>query len=282
MNPIKKQLMVLASVATAFAATAQTQQPLTLTYFEDPTLVNSTLQNTTVTDFTKWAKNGAGAYQDLTWAGVGTIDEVYLQKANLYGGATGTGYYPVQSAAPSGVGGANAIKETVLTLNKPSSYFGLWWSAGDLYNTLSFYSGDKLIASFNTKTLLDMLPSSYFGNPTAKFDGKDGNEPFAFLNVFASVGVTWDKIVFDNPGSSGFESDNWTVRSQAWGTLPGESGSMPGIKFAVVNGTKIALVAAPEPAHVVASLTGLALVLAIARKKSLAAKQSVTVTKLTQ
>ena len=273
MNSLKKQILLLTSLVSALAASGQSQAPLTITYFENPTMVNSSLKDTSVTDFSDWAKNGAGAYKDLTWSGVGTIDEVYLQKANLYGGATGTGYYPVQSAAPSGVGGPNAVAETTLTLNKPSSYFGLWWSAGDPYNTLSFYSGNTLIASFDTKTILDNLPNSYFGNPTTKFNGQDRGEPFAFLNVYAKQGVTWDRVVMNNDGSSGFESDNWTVRSQAWGTLAGETGSAPGRQVATVSGTKVSLLAAPEPANVVAIFTGVVLVLAIARKKGGLANQ---------
>ncbi len=273
MNQLKKQILLVTSLMSALAASGQSSAPLTITYFENPTMVNSSVKDTSVTDFSAWAKNGAGAYKDLTWSGVGTIDEVYLQNANLYGGATGTGYYPVQSAAPGGVGGPNAIDETTVTLNKPSSYFGLWWSAGDPYNTLSFYSGNKLIASFDTKTILDNLPKSYFGNPTTKFNGQDSWEPFAFLNVYAQPGVTWDKIVFDNPGSSGFESDNWTVRSQAWGTLAGETGAAPGVHVATVSGTKISLLAAPEPANVVAIFTGIILVVAIARKKGSVASQ---------
>ncbi len=268
MKNYKNQLLVLVSMVSTVAALGQASQPLTITYFEQPTEVKSSLQGTTTTDFSSWAQNGAGAYKDLTWSGVGTIDEVYLQKANLYGGATGTGYYPVQSAAPGGVGGQNAIDETVVTLNKPSSYFGLWWSAGDPYNTLSFYSGNTLVATFNTKTILDSLPGAYFGNPTAAFKGQDAGEPFAFLNVYGKQGVTWDKIVFDNPGSSGFESDNWTVRQQAWGTLPGEKGSAPGKQVATVSGNKISLVAAPEPSHVVGVVTAAVLVVAIARKKN--------------
>jgi hypothetical protein len=274
MNKMNKQIAVLASMVSTLAAIGQTQQGLTITYFENPAVVNSTLKDTTVTDFSSWAQNGAGAYKDLTWSGVGTINEVYLQNANLYGGATGTGYYPVQSAAPGGVDGGNAIAETVVKLDKPSSYFGLWWSAGDPYNTLSFYSGDKLVATFDTKTILDALPRSYFGNPTTTFKGQDGSEPFAFLNVFGKANVTRDKIVFDNPGSTGFESDNWTVRSQAWGSLPGETGSAPGVHVATVSGNKVTLVAAPEPAHVVGILTAGVLVVAIARKKGSAVTQT--------
>ena len=265
---LRPKTLILVTVVSALAAAGEARGAVTVTYFENPGAVNSTLKNTSVTDFSAWATRGAGAYKDLTWSGVGTIDQVYLQKANLYGGAAGTGFYPVQSAAPGGVGGASAIDETTVTLQKPSSYFGLWWSAGDPYNTMAFYSGNNLVASFSTKSILDALPKSYFGNPTTTFKGQDAGEPFAFLNVFGGPGVTWDKVVFDNPGSSGFESDNWTVRSQAWGTLAGETGGTPGVRVATVNGKAISLTAAPEPPCVVAGFTGLALVIAIARKKA--------------
>lgn len=264
---LKQKILILVTAASAVAAAGEARGAVTVTYFENPGTVNSTLKDTSVTDFSALATQGAGAYQDLTWSGVGTIDQVYLQKANLYGGASGTGYYPVQSAPPGGVGGSTAIDETTVTLNKPSSYFGLWWSAGDPYNTLSFFSGDKLVATFSTQSILDSLSAKYFGNPTSTFKGQDAGEPFAFLNVFGGPGVTWDKVVFDNPGSTGFESDNWTVRSQAWGTLPGETGSAPGVHVAIVNGNLVTLTAAPEPACVVAGFTGFVLLVAIARKK---------------
>jgi hypothetical protein len=260
-------ILALVSMVTAATALAETAPALTVTYVENPGAVNSSLQGTSVTDFSAWAKNGAGAYKNLSWTGVGTIDQVYLQKANLYGGATGSGYYAVDSASPSGVGGVNAVSKSTLTLNTPSSYFGLWWSAGDPYNTLSFYSGNTLIASFDTKSVLNALPKSYFGNPTSTFSGQDKGEPFAFLNVYGKPGVTWDKVVFSNAGTSGFESDNWTVRQQAWGTLAGESGAAPGVAVATVSGTSLTLVTTPEPAHVVGVFTAGILAVAVARKK---------------
>jgi hypothetical protein len=265
---MKTQTTILLAALAGLTAVRSASAAVTLTYVEAPGAVNSTVQGTTVSDFNALGTQGAGVYNNLQIPGIGTANQVYLQNANQYGGATGQGVYPVQSAPPGGVGGPQAINETVLTLNKPSSYFGLWWSAGDAANTLSFYNNNTLVAQFNTQSILDLLPQSYFGNPTSAFKGQDSWEPFAFLNVYGGKGVTFNKIVFDNPGSSGFESDNWTVRQQAWGALPNDKGGYPGKFVAQVNGTKVSLTAAPEPSLTVAGLVGFALLLVAARGKA--------------
>ena len=146
-----------------------------------------------------------------------------VQAANQYGGAGGTGKYfavGVQS---------NSTTPVALDLNTLSTYFGLWWSAGDAYNGLSFYSGGTLIQRETTADVVTLLnhgtgtisaangnvynTSAYFGNPNANFPGMDSGEPFAFLSFVSST--PFDRVVFDNSGSlaSGFESDNHTLIS---------------------------------------------------------------------
>jgi hypothetical protein len=185
---------------------------------------------------------------------VGTIDQVYLQAANQYGGATGTGFYPVQSNPiyGSSVGGANAVETTTLTPGNSSAYFGLWWSAGDAYNSLSFYSGNTLEATYTTASLLALLPSSYNGNPTSAFKGQDGGEAFAFINFYGLGGTTWTSVKLSDNYNTGFESDNWTSRGLAWGSDPNDVGPLPGVQVA---DDLVAPVPAPEPANVVAGLT---------------------------
>jgi hypothetical protein len=252
---------------SALLAAPAARAAVTLTYVENPGAVNSTLKGTTVYNFDAAGQQGAGVYNNLNWAGVGSINQVYLQNDNLYGGATGQGVYPVQSEGPGGVGGNQAVETTTLTLNQPSSYFGLWWSAGDAANTLSFYNGNTLVAQFNTQSILDTLPRSYYGNPVSAFQGADAGEPFAFLNVYGGPGVSWNKVVFSNPSGSGFESDNWTVRSQGWGALAGENGAAPGVQVATVSGTRVSLTPAPEPSFTVAGLVGAATVLVAVRTR---------------
>jgi len=253
--------LVLATAA--FMVAPPLHASLVVTYAEDSGAINSTLQNTSVINFTSLATSGAGNYTNLTWTSpslgtVGTIDQVYLQSADQFGGANYTGsqpsgYYPVQSVPPYAVGWG-AITPTSLTFTKPSAYFGLWWSAGDPFNTLTFYNGSTQLAQYNTSSLLGKLPSSYYGNPVYPGYKADGGEPFAFLNFYGMAGTDFTKVVFSNSAWSGFESDNWTVRQQAYGTLPGENPKTPpGVLVAtVVTPTLDSLSAVPEPSTTLA------------------------------
>lgn len=206
------------------------------------------------------------AQSPLIWSGVGSYDSASVIAANKYGGAGGTGYYLVQSQSV----GARVVT-TTLTLDTPSSYFGLWWSAGDAKNQLAFYNGSSLVASFNTQTLVNVLPSSYAGNPNSAFLGQNSGEKYAFLNIYSDSGVVFDKIVFSNIGTSGFESDNHTVRVEGWGTLPGESGPAPGIAVARIDGTSVTpiVVAVPETSTWMMGLLALGAVTLIVRRRSL-------------
>jgi len=231
------------ALSTAFALGAVFQAEgagILLTYAENPGVQTSTLANTSYMDFSSVAPNLDGS---LTWAGVGTYDQVAIIPANRYGGADGTGTYLVQS---NGIPPGGAVPTTTLTLNTPSAYFGLWWSAGDATNRLTFYNGADVIADFTTASLLSVLPTTYKGNPTTPFLGQNSGENYAFFNVFGQDGSTWDRIVFGNDGGSGFESDNHTTRISAWGSEPGESGPEPGVPVMQVNGSTVSPVA-PVP-----------------------------------
>jgi hypothetical protein len=126
--------------------------------------------------------------------------------ANQYGGAGLVGSYPQLFAgsytitlASSGVPGVN--------------YFGLWISALDAQNSLSFYSGNNLLLAFTPTQMLAAInarsdKASYYGNPNNMT--LNSNEPYAFVNFFATGG-TFDRVVFSNAGGTAFESDNHTV-----------------------------------------------------------------------
>ena len=223
-------------VACAVAMTSA-QANLIMTYAEQPGVQVSTVADTTMFNFDslptgKLAKN-------VDFLGAGTIDKVYVIPANQYGGAADAAYpngspYAVESSS-SGLG-ANVT--TTLTWNQPSAYFGMWWSAGDPNNYLSFYNGNTLLGEFDTKWLDQKVGKTYYGDPVPGANhGKDSGEAFAFINFYAVDGVKFDKIVLSNPGSSGFESDNWTVRAAAYGTNPGDGSTLPGVPVEVVNGT---------------------------------------------
>jgi hypothetical protein len=140
--------------------------------------------------------------------------------ADDYGGANNSQYMYVGNRRTG-----DALVVT-LDLSTPRNYFGFWWSAGDASNRLSLYSGGLLIATFQTSDITTMLATSpiyaldgvtsylssqYKGNPnTGPYSGHASGESFAYVNLVAT-GFAFDKIVFDNNGTSGFENDNHSV-----------------------------------------------------------------------
>jgi len=241
---MKTKYSLLLGSALALGAAATAHADLIVTYAEQPNLENTSLNGTSVFDFNSLTANRR--YTDLAWSGVGTIDSIYVKGADNYGGATdathGSGSnYGVQSTS---VGTPNNVIASTLNLNAPISYFGLWWSAGDAKNVLDFYNSGSLVAEFTTGNLMAALPSTYDGNPRNR--SLDSGEPFGFINFYGQSGVSWDKIVFRNNGSSGFEADNYTVRAEAWGTLEGETGAAPGKVVETINGLVSTPAAVPD------------------------------------
>jgi hypothetical protein len=254
-------LMGLLLVASSINASAN----LIVTYAEQPGVESSTLANTQVETFNSLTANTK--YTNLAWtdgtgATIGTFDSIYIKSADQYGGATGTGYsngsnYAVESLS---VGSPNNVQTSTLTLNTASAYFGFWWSAGDKYNDVSFYSGSTLVADFSTATLMSKLPSTYNGNPRGP-TSLDPSEPFAFINFYGASGVTFDKIVFTDTQSTGFEADNYTVRTDAWGTQTGETGAAPGITLATISGSSVYVI--PEPSSTLLLMLGFGMLVAV-------------------
>lgn len=120
--------------------------------------------------------------------------------ADQHGGANGTQYISV--GAQAGSGGT-----LTLALNGPADYFGMWWSAIDGQNQLDLYSGATLVGHFDS-TNLPAFSGAYFGNPN---NGLNTGEPYAYVNFSGTAGTTFDRIVFTNPSSTGFESDNHSI-----------------------------------------------------------------------
>ena len=192
---------------------------------------NTTLSGVSVENFSGY---NAGVYNNVNWSGVGSINQVSLINNNQYGGTPTSTIYPVQSE--SGLGGQSPVESTTISLKNPVSYFGLYWSAGDSGNHLDFYNGNTLVGSFLTSTLMNNLPSSYNGNPNSAQKGQDAGEKFGFINFFANPDTTFNKIVLSNPSSSGFESQDWTVRVGAYD--PKNDGVIPGTPVAEFTTSK--------------------------------------------
>lgn len=145
---------------------------------------------------------------------LGVYENSVIVKNEVWGGSKGSQYME-----PNG--------QATLKLNSAQRYFGMWWSAGDATNILDFYSGDSLLHSFTTADVISFLQakpdsSAYYGNPNANYQGRNTNEPYAFLNFYAdpnNLDVTFDKIVFTH---AQFESDNHTI-AKTYGKTSGTS-----------------------------------------------------------
>lgn len=207
-----------------------------VSYAESPGEQATQVQNTKTMTFDGI---GTGFKTNLAFAPGGTVmgtyDQITIKNSDQYGGAYNTPYATVSGYT------------STLTLASNIAYFGLWWSAGDPANILEFYSDHQLVAKFTTDNLVNVLPTTYKGNPTSGFLGQNSSERYAYLNFFGQSGTTWDEIRITNAGSSGFESDNHSVRVEAFDEET--EGPLPGVVFESVDGLNVTQITpTPEPA----------------------------------
>lgn len=144
--------------------------------------------------------------------------------ANFYAGAASETGLPANGGSGTPFADIAPGEAMDIALDGTASYFGFHWEAGNQYDRVRLYSGDTLLANFSFASLMDALESAeldasggtsyatedYFGNPVS---GQQGHEPYAYVHIFASEGVTFDRIVMsEDAGSPGyFEFDNMTV-----------------------------------------------------------------------
>jgi hypothetical protein len=162
--------------------------------------------------------------------------------ADAYGGAGGTGDYLQVTSGNS----------MTLTLSQSVNYFGLWFSALDSGNELSFYNGNNLLLSYTPTDFATAVGTCtgggnpYCGNPN---NGEDPNEQFAYLNFLDTDG-TFNKIVIaEVPGvSADFEADNNAI-----------------VQSGTSTGTVLG--ATPEPSGLLLLGTGLGALAGIVRRR---------------
>jgi PEP-CTERM motif len=184
-----------------------------------PGVQASTVPGVTTETFNEFSP---GQYSNLNVA-MGTITAIggqfSIQSADQFGGAGGVGSYIAIGAQ------AGSTAPVLLTLSGPQAYFGIWVSAADQFNQISFFSGSQLVAAYNAPAglaELAKLPDAdqYFGNPN---NGQNPREPYGYLNFSGSNGTTFTSVVLENSGTTatGFESDNWSTSAVAPTTIPG-------------------------------------------------------------
>jgi len=185
---------------------------------------------------------GAGAEIAGTYTG-----NITLSNDFTWGGADGTGYYPTVSKS-------NYTLSLTTSGGLPGvNYFGLWFSALDNGNQLQFYENSTLLYTFTPATFSKLvgactLSNQFCGNPN---NGDDTSEQFAFLNFYDMDGY-FNKIVFTETSTAGFESDNHTV------------GYMNPVE---PTGTLVS--STPEPGSIVLLFTGLLMLVAVRRRFAL-------------
>ena len=173
------------------------------------------------------SSGGVSTFNGTTNFGGSSITGTYsgdfsINKPDMFGGAGGTGFY-IATTTPNGQPGSYT-----LNLSAQVNYFGLWFSALDLGNNLTFINTvtDTTVFTFspaNYAALVGACPNTsdpYCGNPNTAFLGENADQQYAYLNFLDTSG-TFNEIVFtENPAVGQFESDNQAV-AQNVTSIPG-------------------------------------------------------------
>lgn len=138
----------------------------------------------------------------------GSYSGVTVSNANQYGGAGGTGRFAT-IASTAGY---------TLTLNSTDArglnYFGLWISAIDGLNQLTFLKNGRVVDSFSASALNSLIGNDprYRGNPDGTYKGLNTGERYAFVNFSFDRTKAFDTVrLAQSTAGAGFESDNHTV-----------------------------------------------------------------------
>jgi hypothetical protein len=202
---------------------AQTGHAGLIETFENAGVTSSSVKNIDVVNFNDlkdmYYSEQIFKFSSLTVTYKG---DFHVQTADQYGGAQD----PNDAGKDTNYIGVHSGEKVVMELSVPQAYFGIWYSAADKLNDLSFYRGDQLLASIKgTGPVLSSLSDNYKGNPTKEFDGQNKGENYVFINFSAQTkDDMFDKIVLSNAmGGTIFESDNHTFSADIQDPPPGNS-----------------------------------------------------------
>jgi hypothetical protein len=182
---------------------------------QTPTGITSNVEtfSTPLTGGDKTTFNGSGITGTYT-------GDFSINPADVFGGAGGTGSY-IATTTPNGHPGTYT-----LSLSAQVNYFGLWFSALDAGNNLTFEDNGVVVFTFsptNYSALVGACPNTsdpYCGNPNAPFQGQNADQQYAYLNFLDTTG-TFNEIVFtEDPAVGQLESDNQAV-AQNVTSIPG-------------------------------------------------------------
>ncbi len=213
--------MILKQLTTAILLTftAASAQAFTVT-IEEPTVQNKSTGNELfIVDFDDLTTDTTDSFTKNSASSSYTYgSDLIIRAADQHGGAEdqhGIASQHIESTTKPGI--------HTIVVDQPQKYFGLWWSAGDASNILTFLKNGQVVATFNTQDVIDKLAElpnglDYYCNPTTQFNGLVCSETYAFLNFFFQGNEDYDEIRLQAANSIGnFESDNHTfsVEEQA-------------------------------------------------------------------
>ncbi len=253
------------AVALLIIASQQAAAQISVRY-EAPNTQASTVSGVSTADFNGLTAGTAYRGGDIVATGTGTgptqtylvpqnSNRIYPLAFDQYGGAGATGNY-----LAAGRGGSPDTITVSLTnatsgLAQATGYFGLWVSAIDGGNNLTFKRAGLTVATFNATDLNSLLPSTYAGNPNNRT--QNPTEKYVYLNFYANNALTaFDTVEINRSGGGGFEFDNVSTLSSLIAPA-GQSGTFAG------TATLTGFVPVPEPAGLLAAGAG---VLLLARR----------------
>ena len=202
--------------ATLLALTATSAQAFTVT-IENPTIQNKPTGNELfVVDFNDLTTDTTDSFTKSSASSSYTYgSDLIIRAADQHGGAEDE-----QGIASQHIESTTKPGTHTITIDQPQKYFGLWWSAGDSSNVLTFLKNGEVVATFNTQDVINKLAelpngSDYYCNPTNQFNGLVCSETYAFLNFFFEGNEDYDEVRLQAANSIGnFESDNHTFSVQ--------------------------------------------------------------------
>jgi hypothetical protein len=194
--------LVIATVAASLAFVGAAQAVTTVTVEAAGATTTSLTNGQIAVETFDTQSNGTNIITvNTSFAAIGVtgvFTDAQVLVADQYGGAGGIG----NQAA---VRGGNPLE--ISFTGTPLNYFGVWASALDAANTVSFYQGATLLSSTNLTAF--PLPGTYSGNPGGTFVGQNASEKYGFFSFRVSEG--YDRVILSQNGGGGFELDNVTI-----------------------------------------------------------------------
>ncbi len=192
--------LFLTSVVTGFLLSSALSASIIFTR-EAPGVQSTTVAGTTTETFNSLTPGTAGPVSSP----IGTYSGGIIVAPDIYGGANQTNYISV--------GVQSGTMSYSVNFGSLKTYFGFFWEAADFDDSVAFYNGAVLQATFTPSDILAGLPSAYYGNPNT---GSDPFEAFVYLNFTSTdLASRFDRVVFMNGNLlTGFETDNHSTYDQ--------------------------------------------------------------------